>query len=430
VSESVLGRHLAPPPSGFYRLVQGIASRADDDVMAHADCFRRRYRIGLSALLLLGAALLAPLQAAARPDAAATLTPLAMTVLNPPVPVLGADGRKHLAYEITIANQSRVDVTIDRVQARAGGAPFSAPVQGNDFAEQLRVFAHEGETTIPAGGNAMLFMDVRYGQRAANPRRLNHSWELTATDPEGKQPDQTYGFRGVGTRVSSTKPLVIEPPLRGSRWLNANGCCLPIGGHRGGTLSVDGTIHVGERYAIDFVGLESSHRLFDGPVHELSSYGYFGTPVRSATAGRVVDVVDDEPEQVPGILPTGLSLRQLGGNYVTVRIDRRHFAFYAHLSPGSVRVEKGDRVRPGQVLGLLGNTGNTDAPHLHFQIMSGRSPLQSNGLPFVFTRFAGMGVVTDLDGMPEGEPLPVDDRLTGPMRDRMPIAQQLVAFGL
>jgi murein DD-endopeptidase MepM/ murein hydrolase activator NlpD len=47
-------------------------------------------------------------------------------------------------------------------------------------------------------------------------------------------------------------------------------------------------------------------------------------------------------------------------------------------------VGKGDRVRKRQLLGLLGNTGNSDGPHLHFHIMDGPSPLQPNGLPFVY----------------------------------------------
>ena len=384
-------------------------------------------RAAVVALLL--AALTAPAGAAARPDDDAELTPLAMEVLDPPVPVAGADGRRHLAYEVEIANQSGLDVTIDRVQARASGKPFSSALTGGDFAERLRVFGRDGATTIPAGGNAMLFMDVRYPLADRSPGRISHGWTLTAADPEGALPDRRFSFTGVRTQVSTARPLSIEPPLRGPGWLNANGCCLPIGGHRGGTLAVDGTLHVGERYAIDFVGLDDENRLFDGPVHELSSYDFYGAPVRSATGGRVVEVLDDQPEQVPGVLPSDLSLGQFGGNFVTVRVDRRHFAFYGHLETGSVRVVEGDRVRPGQVLGLLGNTGNTDAPHLHFQIMSGPSPLQSNGLPFVFDRFAGAGLATDLEGMPDGLPLPIAERMTGPRRNRMPIAQQVLDFG-
>lgn len=100
---------------------------------------------------------------------------------------------------------------------------------------------------------------------------------------------------------------------------------------------------------------------------------------------------DGLPEQTPGALPTGRRVRSAGANHAVVRIATRRFAFSVHMQPGSLRVRVGDRVRAGQVLGLLGNTGNTDAPHLHFHIMDGPSPLQSNGVPFVLSRFTGEG---------------------------------------
>ena len=53
------------------------------------------------------------------------------------------------------------------------------------------------------------------------------------------------------------------------------------------------------------------------------------------------------------------------------------------LQPGSLRVKAGQRVRRGDVLGLLGNSGNSTGPHLHFQVMDGPSPLGAEGLPYV-----------------------------------------------
>jgi len=55
-----------------------------------------------------------------------------------------------------------------------------------------------------------------------------------------------------------------------------------------------------------------------------------------------------------------------------------------------VRVRLGERVRTGERLGLLGNSGNTSAPHLHFGLIDGRGQgglLSSNSLPFVIDRF-------------------------------------------
>ncbi len=71
------------------------------------------------------------------------------------------------------------------------------------------------------------------------------------------------------------------------------------------------------------------------------------------------------------------------------------FAFYAHLRPGSTTVKEGDLVTKGQIIGKLGNTGNTSAPHLHLHIMETASSLGSNGLPHVFEEYNLLGKTTD-----------------------------------
>src|SRR5680860_788729 len=77
--------------------------------------------------------------AAAGPDSKAQIVPLGMSIANRPNPVLGADGRNHLAYEITIVNQTQGEVTIQSVQVRAGGRPIGARLQGGSLEDLLRV---------------------------------------------------------------------------------------------------------------------------------------------------------------------------------------------------------------------------------------------------------------------------------------------------
>jgi murein DD-endopeptidase MepM/ murein hydrolase activator NlpD len=99
-----------------------------------------------------------------------------------------------------------------------------------------------------------------------------------------------------------------------------------------------------------------------------SRLGY-GQLILAVGDGLVVDAIDGIPDQDPDdFVPVGAN--EADGNFVILRLAPRTFAGYAHMIPGTVRVERGDRVRKGDVLGFLGNSGNSDGPHLHFQAAS------------------------------------------------------------
>lgn len=60
------------------------------------------------------------------------------------------------------------------------------------------------------------------------------------------------------------------------------------------------------------------------------------------------------------------------GNAVRIKHDNGLITQYCHMRRGSVEVNKGDRVGRGQQLGLVGLSGMTQFPHLHFQIEKGK----------------------------------------------------------
>jgi murein DD-endopeptidase MepM/ murein hydrolase activator NlpD len=94
----------------------------------------------------------------------------------------------------------------------------------------------------------------------------------------------------------------------------------------------------------------------------------------------------------------------LFGNYVVLQLKPGVFASYAHLQRGSVKVHVGERVRRGQLLGHLGQSGNSDAPHLHFQLSNAATFEGSEGLPFAFDRFDLLGPETEAQLFGQGEP--------------------------
>ena len=53
-----------------------------------------------------------------------------------------------------------------------------------------------------------------------------------------------------------------------------------------------------------------------------------------------------------------------------IGLDTGHFVVLAHLRQGTLRVGEGDRVRKGDLLARVGNSGNTTMPHLHLQVQT------------------------------------------------------------
>jgi murein DD-endopeptidase MepM/ murein hydrolase activator NlpD len=92
-------------------------------------------------------------------------------------------------------------------------------------------------------------------------------------------------------------------------------------------------------------------------------------------------------------------------------------------------VKVGDRVTIGRPLGLLGNSGNSNVPHLHFQIMDGPTPLASNGLPFRFTAFREQGTLQNFaEALVLGEKARIAPRPTGAHAGELPLDNEVVDF--
>ena len=186
-----------------------------------------------------------------------------------------------------------------------------------------------------------------------------------------------------GARATVVRDVaVIGPPLRGEGWVAVNGPD-PQTGHRRAIVPVEGIAAIAQRFAIDYVKMDSTGRRFTGDSLKNESYYAEGQDAIAVADGVVASVKDGIPENVPGVMSRAvpITLETVGGNFVILDIGQGRYAFYAHLKPGSLRVRPGDRVRKGQVVGLVGNSGNSTEPHLHFHLMDGTSPLGSEGHP-------------------------------------------------
>lgn len=201
------------------------------------------------------------------------------------------------------------------------------------------------------------------------------------------------------TPHSATGAVVLSLPFTG-RWLARNSPARRVPSH--------GTDLLGERYAIDFIGVDdrrrtATHRdwrtlLATEPAQRFFAYG---RPILAPADGVVVVAHNGEDDHVArrsqlALVPYALGqvsrLRRgvpaIAGNHLIVALPGGGgFVALVHLRAGSIRVAVGDQVVAGQPIAECGNSGNSTQPHLHIQVMDSADLSVARGVPMVFRRF-------------------------------------------
>jgi murein DD-endopeptidase MepM/ murein hydrolase activator NlpD len=352
-------------------------------------------------------ALAATLLAGAAPGVAGAAEPsvVPLDVLAPAraTPVQGA-GRLHLLYELRLTNFAPRPVTLEALEALdASGATLAA----FDAAALKGMVAHRGgevaegaELTVPPGGFVTVFLDVEAAPGQA-PAKLSHRIKVRAASPDA--PASRTTVQAGAVKVEGA-PLMLGPPLKGTGWVAANALSNDSD-HRRTIAVVDGKARISQRYAIDFVQLDAKGRAFRGDLARNEAWIGYGADLLAVADGTVVAVKDDLPDNTPGQAPAvPISLATVGGNHVVLDIGGGAYAFYGHIKPGGVLVKPGQKVRRGEVLGKLGNSGQSDAPHLHLHVSDGVTTLGGEGLAYAFETMSPRGTVPSLEVLerPEG----------------------------
>jgi murein DD-endopeptidase MepM/ murein hydrolase activator NlpD len=359
-------------------------------------------------------------------------------------PVTGTDGLTHLAFSVTLINVTSLPVTIrtvepiDAATGKAVGRNEVAGMTGEDLSTRVRLFAKPPgvdessfASVLPPGQAGALYLDVALDPAAAPPAWLR--LRIAAVLDEGQPEEKSFTLQAPAVPVSCDPVVVLDRPLKGANWLNGNGCCHLLTPHRWVLQPFSGRQRPAEQFAIDFVKLDEESKLFSGSADRLDSYFYYGTDVIAAGAGMVVEVVDGLQDEVPGKDPAQVDVATAAGNHVIVSMGPDRHVLYAHLKPGSVAVKVGDKVRRGQRIGALGNSGNSDAPHLHFQVMDRPSALDADGIPFVFRdlKLAGAVAMTGeamIDRLMAGEAVPIERGSARAEVTAMPLVLDVVDF--
>ncbi|MBC7991208.1 MAG: M23 family metallopeptidase [Luteimonas sp.] len=250
---------------------------------------------------------------------------------------------------------------------------------------------------------------------AAGVRALAIKPPLTPRLPDGSLPARPI-FWPLAIRIRQTEasPLAIDSmrvvlDLRsGKRTAQQVDVTLPIETYRQksellfpfrgkGIILQAGVTNGGHRnrsgqFALDAFGVDDSWSIIAaGDGKQNTDYRGWGREVLAPADGVIVRARSDRPDQP---LPETSDPRYYApeypnggdvGNIVTIDHGNGEFSMLAHFKAGSLRVKVGDRVRRGQPLGALGNSGDTSGPHVHYQLQTGPDWEYADALPVKFT---------------------------------------------
>jgi murein DD-endopeptidase MepM/ murein hydrolase activator NlpD len=321
------------------------------------------------------------------PDA---YTPILISIEGAPIAFKMTDARYHMVYEVRLTNATSTDQPIDRFQ-----------IKDQDRKESLLDLDPPGITQISAPGTCtlsagylpphdqcLLLIHISVDTLESIPKALAHTLYRPPLPDGALQPEPTITANVILNNV------VLGPPLADGRWLAYNGCC--TGSHRREIQSINNAWNLPERFAIDFYLMVAEvNRLAPEAGAPLLAYESFDRKALAVGDGTVVQISEKViPDNPPGIpAAPGPSPRPWDryGNYVVIRLNTPPdtYVLYGNLEFRKVLVRVGEPVHRGQVIGLVGNSGDSKYPHLHFEVINRKtdSLMGAQGIPFVFSSF-------------------------------------------
>ena len=312
-----------------------------------------------------------------------------------------SDGIMNLAYHVSLTNYEEQSLTLKKVEViNVSTGSIIASYSDADLAAILI-----GPTVPPPTSQDLIDGTKKLShpylciwlrlQKSEIPQAIKH--RLTF----GKTGGTEVLIEGAAAMIQNTAPVVISAPFRGSGWVCIETTSQNTHHFKCEATKANATNH-SERFAADWLQYDSNNALAQGEGKKNTDWICYGKELIAVADGVVTAIKDGVPENDPGSIRP-LQWEEMAGNYVIIQIGENTYACYCHIIPRTFRVTVGQRVKKGDVLALLGNSGNSDAPHLHFQITDRNSFYASEGLPYVFDSFSVTGTS---DGNFNYTPLP------------------------
>jgi hypothetical protein len=175
----------------------------------------------------------------------------------------------------------------------------------------------------------------------------------------------------VRGRFYDGDPVRLAAPLRDGAYYVAHGGDSSLVNHH--------NTHRAQRYALDIVQLNRyGARAWGLFPSDLDRFVISGASVHSPCDGTIVEAVDG----LPDLIPPARDREHPAGNHVVIECGDVRVEL-AHLQNGSAR-PPGTIVVTGDLVGRVGNSGNTSEPHLHMHaIRAGTASENGEGVPML-----------------------------------------------
>lgn len=289
-------------------------------------------------------------------------------------------------FDIRVRNDESAALTLEYLKIdfldAQGGLLLRKEVNGNGTSPSLLTIPNR---KLEPGEEKLYFNPFPLVPQRIRVARVNAHLEFsTPTD------DAPPRVLELTANISSRLAPVIAMPLAGRIFVWDGHDSL--GHHRRWDYSLPmvkelGFASNGMRYSYDFVLVDDANELSKPNATNNEDWFGFGNPVRAVESGVVTKVVSRHPDDRSFDPKDSLTdINALLGNYVVIDHGNGVFSAYAHLKQDSARVRAGDKVRRGQPIAALGNSGSSNFPHLHFQLMNA-ADMHGEGVPALFRDF-------------------------------------------
>lgn len=161
-------------------------------------------------------------------------------------------------------------------------------------------------------------------------------------------------------------------PFKGTLWVSNGGRTIDTNSHN---RPLDQGPQ-NQLYAYDF------RTQTTGKEKTLKEFPVFGQEVLSPGDGTIAQIINGALDVMPGERDRSVGV----GNAIIIDHQNGECSLLCHFKFNSIKVNVGNKVKQGDILGLCGNTGNTFQPHIHFNLQNGPLMHKAKALPAQFAR--------------------------------------------